>query len=151
MIWLCNCTGFDPSFLRHSGIWGAADEAVLNIVQKNKKSKNPPLCQKNDLAYPLPSVSSTGDTQEEDLERETTCMLTWDAGWGKAKPYDGRKTFCSMNHSILSFLSYLSIPFVLFKNIFLRSFQTNFRWPLFGWFHCTMYSTLQFFIQYKIE
>ncbi len=26
----CNCPGFDPSILRHSGIWGAADEAVLN-------------------------------------------------------------------------------------------------------------------------
>ncbi len=33
-----NCPGFDPSILRHSGIWGAADEAVLNIV--NKKLKN---------------------------------------------------------------------------------------------------------------
>ncbi len=27
-----NCPGFDPSILRHSGIWGAADEAVLNKV-----------------------------------------------------------------------------------------------------------------------
>ena len=34
--------GFDSSFLRHSGIWGAAaDEAVLNKVLK--KSKNPTL------------------------------------------------------------------------------------------------------------
>jgi hypothetical protein len=30
----CNIPGFDPSILRHSGIWGAADEAVLNIVRK---------------------------------------------------------------------------------------------------------------------
>jgi hypothetical protein len=37
-----NCPGFDPSILRHSGIIGAADEAVLNIVQKNKKVKKPP-------------------------------------------------------------------------------------------------------------
>jgi hypothetical protein len=29
--------GFDPSVLRHSGIWGAADEAVLTIVHKKKK------------------------------------------------------------------------------------------------------------------
>jgi hypothetical protein len=28
-----NYPGFDPSILRHSGIWGAAKEAVLNIVQ----------------------------------------------------------------------------------------------------------------------
>ncbi len=35
----CNGPGFDPSIRRHSGIWGAADEAVLNIVwTENKKS-----------------------------------------------------------------------------------------------------------------
>ncbi len=33
--------GFDPSILWHSGIWGAADEAVLNNVHKN--NKNPPV------------------------------------------------------------------------------------------------------------
>ncbi len=32
-----NSPGFYPSILRHSGIWGAADEAVLNSVSKNKK------------------------------------------------------------------------------------------------------------------
>ncbi len=30
----CNGPGFDPSIRRHSGIWGAADETVLNIVRK---------------------------------------------------------------------------------------------------------------------
>ncbi len=29
-----NCPGFDLSILRHSGIWGVADETVLNIVHK---------------------------------------------------------------------------------------------------------------------
>ncbi len=33
-----NCPGFDPSILRLSGIWGAADEAVLNIVHEKKSS-----------------------------------------------------------------------------------------------------------------
>ncbi len=33
-----NAVGFDPSILRHSGIWGAADDAVLNIVDKKKKN-----------------------------------------------------------------------------------------------------------------
>jgi len=33
-----NCPGSDPSILRHSGIWGAADEAVLNIVHEKKKN-----------------------------------------------------------------------------------------------------------------
>ncbi len=30
---------FDPSIRRHSGIWGAADEAVLNIVRKKIPQK----------------------------------------------------------------------------------------------------------------
>ncbi len=34
-----NSLGFDPSILRHSGIWEAANEAVLNNV--HKKEKNP--------------------------------------------------------------------------------------------------------------
>ncbi len=33
----CNGPGFDPSIRRHSGIWGAADEAMLNIVRKKEK------------------------------------------------------------------------------------------------------------------
>jgi hypothetical protein len=37
-----NCPGLDPSFLRHSGIWGAADEVVLNIVHKKRKNPNNP-------------------------------------------------------------------------------------------------------------
>ena len=31
-----NCPGFDPSILRHSGIWGAADEAVHRKNQQQK-------------------------------------------------------------------------------------------------------------------
>ncbi len=51
-----NCPGFDPSILRHSGIWGAADEAVLNIVPKQKKKiqKSHPLsmyCGVQDKIY----------------------------------------------------------------------------------------------------
>ncbi len=33
--WSRNSPGFDPSSLRHSGIWGAADEAVLNTVHRD--------------------------------------------------------------------------------------------------------------------
>ncbi len=32
-----NCPGFDPSILRHSGIWGAAEEVVLISYIKKKK------------------------------------------------------------------------------------------------------------------
>jgi hypothetical protein len=60
----------------------------------------------NDLAplptlSPLPSVSWTGDAQE-DWERETTCcreMGEWD-GRG-AESYDRKKAWSSINHSIL--------------------------------------------------
>jgi hypothetical protein len=37
-----NRPGFDPSILRLSGIWGAADEAVLDNVQKKKQSNKSP-------------------------------------------------------------------------------------------------------------
>ncbi len=42
----CNGPRFDPSIRRHSGIWGAADEAVLNIV-RTKKRKNKSWSAKN--------------------------------------------------------------------------------------------------------
>ncbi len=32
-----NYPGFDPSILRHSGIWGASDETVLNKVRKKSE------------------------------------------------------------------------------------------------------------------
>ncbi len=32
--------GFDLSILRHSGIWGAADETVMNTNPKNPPLKN---------------------------------------------------------------------------------------------------------------
>ncbi len=38
-----NSPGFDPSILRHSEIWGATDEAVLNTVHRIESSKNPPV------------------------------------------------------------------------------------------------------------
>ncbi len=44
-----SCNG-DPSIRRHSGIWGAADEAVLNTVRKKIKIKikSPPFKKKRD-------------------------------------------------------------------------------------------------------
>ncbi len=41
----CNSSGFDPSILRHSGIWGAADEAVLNNVHNKTEIVRLMLCQ----------------------------------------------------------------------------------------------------------
>ncbi len=42
----CDSRGFNPSILRHSGIWGASDEAVLNKVMKRKKEKKSPFQMK---------------------------------------------------------------------------------------------------------
>jgi hypothetical protein len=39
----CNSPGFYPSILRHSGIWGAEDEAVLNTVHRKKIKTIPPV------------------------------------------------------------------------------------------------------------
>ncbi len=36
----CNGPGFYPSIRRHSGTWGAADESVLNTVEKKNPPKN---------------------------------------------------------------------------------------------------------------
>ncbi len=37
----CRSPGFDPRILRHTGIWRAADEAVLNKVHRKKSQKSP--------------------------------------------------------------------------------------------------------------
>ncbi len=55
---IVNSPGFAPSILRHSGIWGAADEAVLdNVHEKRKNLKNPPL--KNKCAQPKGKIFPT--------------------------------------------------------------------------------------------
>jgi hypothetical protein len=49
----CNGPGFDPSIRRHSGIWGAADEAVLNILRKKikKSPKKSPLWKRYSFLF----------------------------------------------------------------------------------------------------
>ncbi len=46
-----NSPGFDPSILRHSEIWGAADEEVLNKVHTKKPIKSPCLCMVEKFVY----------------------------------------------------------------------------------------------------
>ncbi len=45
-----NSPGFNLSILRHSGIWGAAEEAVLNIVHRKKIQKDLVLDYKQKMA-----------------------------------------------------------------------------------------------------
>ncbi len=42
--------GFDPSILRHSGIWGAATDAVLQKVLYNEKPRKSPLIFRNNCS-----------------------------------------------------------------------------------------------------
>ncbi len=54
-----NCPGFDPTILRHSGILGAADEAVLNTVhKKGKYPKNPPLKNSTRCSHSAVSIGN---------------------------------------------------------------------------------------------
>ncbi len=54
-----NCPGsFDPSILRHSGIWRAADETVLDTVPVHQKTKKIPLLKY--LINVLPRVADQG-------------------------------------------------------------------------------------------
>jgi hypothetical protein len=51
----CNGPGFDPSIRRHSGIWGAADETVLNIVQTKRKKSPKKYLKKKKKILNVPS------------------------------------------------------------------------------------------------
>ncbi len=55
--WL-DSTGFDPSILWHSGIWGAADEAVLNNKHKNQKYQILPLWKSHTVTKTADGVVS---------------------------------------------------------------------------------------------
>ncbi len=69
----CNGPGFDPSIRRHSGIWGAADEAVLNIV-RTKRKKIPPQKNKKTLCPEMEKLTkdlfSEKDNKIAELEKK---------------------------------------------------------------------------------
>ncbi len=62
---------FDPSILRHSGFWGAADEAVLNTVHRKKK-KSP--CSDSDKDFNLIFARSRGSVPQQRI-RNTAFFL----------------------------------------------------------------------------
>ncbi len=79
-------------------------QRVLNNLKRARFSRGRMIWLLAQPSPPHPSVSSTGDTQE-DWERETTCWReTGGRGWeGKvAKLYDRKKAWPSINYSILS-------------------------------------------------
>ncbi len=65
----CNGPGFVPSIRRHSGIWGAADEAVLNIILKKISQKYIKKYKKAHHWHPV-----HGYTFEVNANRRVTCQ-----------------------------------------------------------------------------
>ncbi len=55
-----NCPGFNPIILRHSEIWGAADEAVLNTVKYWTNPKNLPFRILKESFYRVPFTLKIG-------------------------------------------------------------------------------------------
>ncbi len=72
----CNGPGFDPSIRRHSGIWGAADEAVLNIV-RTKRKKSP----KKILNFGDQTPYLTYDVNELIVYFSVMMMISQTGGW----------------------------------------------------------------------
>ncbi len=66
-----NSPGFDPSILRHSGVWGAADEAVLNTVHWQK----------------ITLFRKSGPLAYVDSRR---CTSRWGGWWARALSPSGR-------------------------------------------------------------
>jgi hypothetical protein len=71
----CNGPGFDPSIRRHSGIWGAADDAVLNKVRKKYK-KSP--TKKNSLNFCAATMETTHTSSSllKKIETKRKC-ISW--------------------------------------------------------------------------
>ncbi len=61
----CNGPGFDPSIRRHSGIWGAADKAVLNIVRKKKKKSPQKIYKKKKKISEIKSLKESQNSRNQ--------------------------------------------------------------------------------------
>ncbi len=70
----CNGPGFDPSIRRHRGIWGAADEAVLNIVRKKEKKIPKKIFKKKTHEISYLNKSFPWYSQRRITKQFTTCM-----------------------------------------------------------------------------
>jgi hypothetical protein len=77
-----NSPGFYPSILRHRGIWGAADEAVLKTVHRKKSLKKSPLLifrenhpEKPCLQYCMYNMVTTASYRGSELQYS-------DSHWG---------------------------------------------------------------------
>ncbi len=71
--------------------------SILNILNSRRRG-----------GAPLPSVSSTGDTQKIEKERQLAHWKGGEGGGRGADSYDRKKACPSINHSILSGLYILT-------------------------------------------
>ncbi len=76
-----NSPGFDPSILRHSRIWGAADEAVLKTVPVHRKIKNP-------KKFPPVKFIPNPGFRIPDPRSQTHISESWKATFGKKLPFN---------------------------------------------------------------
>ncbi len=91
----CNGLGFDPSIRRHSGICGAADEAVLNNVRTKRKKSPKKIFKKK--KYSLHCIEACRDSDNHSqlassLVRAPVCRLgghLFDYTVGSYKQYVG--------------------------------------------------------------
>ncbi len=93
IFWACLVWSRDRTHRSKSIEW-FADSPSYDLFGSSPSPTDP-------LRAPLPSVSSTGDTQG-DWERETTRWREGGGGDGReAKSYDDKKAWSSINHLIL--------------------------------------------------
>ena len=78
----CNGPGFDPSICRHSGIWGAADEALLNIVWKiiNKPKTNIYFFEHQRKMFTFLALGDASSPSESSTNKKFLCFcpIFWD-------------------------------------------------------------------------
>ncbi len=82
----CNGPGFDPSIRRHSGIWGAADEAVFNIVRKKVRGGTLP-CRVTCSCDGSGGVSSWRSCPCSAPPPSALSLQRWTAGSRSPQPY----------------------------------------------------------------
>ncbi len=99
----CNGPGFDTSIRRHSGIWGAADKAVLNIVRKKIKNPPPQKIFENKINKKL-SRWRTGRTWLCWRRRSSRRSWSWGAATGRARRSPTRSSSASATGSRLVFM-----------------------------------------------
>ncbi len=75
-----NSPGFDPSILRHRGIWGAADDAVMNNVHKKKKLKKFLLSILFTARQPFEVLLAEQSSDEENQETSSVISKWRNAG-----------------------------------------------------------------------